>query len=121
MNQRLPHHNKINITPDELHNAKKLISSDLATLIPSGMGNYYGKRQHAKRTPIPTMEGGVPMGLKRMCSPATRAPGSKPHTISRMSEVVATCTDEHYIEIIQLLTYGWMTATNDRGSNVAKR
>jgi len=93
MNQRLLHHSKINITPDELHKTKK---SDLATLIPSDIGNCSSKRQHTKRTLAPTTGGGFPMGLKRQCSPTTRAPGSQPHTISRMSELLATCTDEQY-------------------------
>jgi len=106
--------------PDELHKTNKSFSSDLATLMPSDVGSCLGNRHHTKRTPAPTTEGGFPKGLKRQCSPATRAPGSQPHTISRLSKLLATCTDEQYKEIIKHLPEGWSTM-NDKGSNVTKR
>jgi hypothetical protein len=120
-NQRLPHLNiAMNIMQDELHNNKKAISSDLAISIPRDEGGNSSKKQRKKRTPTQTTGGGVPRGLKRQCSPATRAPSSQPHTISRLSDLIAICTDLQYKEIIHHLPEGW-TTKNDRGSIVTKR
>ena len=49
-----------------------------------------------------------------------RLPGSHPHTISRVFELLSTCTDEQFVEIIRQLPVGW-AATNERGNKVTKR
>jgi len=50
-----------------------------------------------------------------------RLPGPHhPHTISRLSELLSTCTHERDLEIIRQLPAGW-AATNDRGYTIPKR
>jgi hypothetical protein len=71
------------------------------------------------RTPAPNTGGGLPKSSKRGAS-VSRTQSSYPHTISGLTNLLATRTDEQYIEIVQQLPEGW-SATNDRGTMVTKR
>ena len=80
---------------------------------------YDRARNAARRSPTPTTDRGVPDSLKRKSSSASMAPGSQPLTISRFTNLLATCTDEHFTYIIHHLPESWL-ATNDKGSIVTK-
>jgi len=77
-------------------------------------------RNAARRSPTPTTGAGVPGGLKRKSSSTSWAPGSHPPTISRLTDLLATCTKEQFTETIHHLPESWL-ATNGRGSIVTKR
>ena len=77
------------------------------------------KQQYPMRTSAPNAGGGLLKSLKRRAA-ATRAQSSYPHTISGLTDLLATCTDEQYTQIIHQLPEGWST-TNDRGTRVTKR
>ena len=51
---------------------------------------------------------------------ATRAQSSYPHTITGLTDLLNTCTDEQYAQIIHQLLDDW-SAMNDRGTRVTKR
>jgi hypothetical protein len=64
--------------------------------------------------------GGVPGIPKCKSSHTTTAPGPKSVSLSRLTGLLATCTDEQFTEIIHRLSTCW-TALNDRGNTVTKR
>jgi hypothetical protein len=117
LNHMHPHHCKA--MPDELQQNTKTFCTELNTTSLSVIGRFSGKQQHSKRTQAPITGGGFPKGLKRR-STVTRTPGSCPHTISRLTELLATYTNEQYTKIIEQLPEG-RSAMNDRGTKVTKR
>jgi hypothetical protein len=60
------------------------------------------------------------MSRKRQHPSGGSLPGPHPHTISRLSELLETCTDAQYKDIIKRLPEDW-SATNDKGITVTKR
>jgi len=112
-NEKTSRHHKLQISC-----LKK--SPDLDATLPCNDKSSPSVKQRKHRTPTRTTEGDVPIGRKRRRSSASGAPGEDPHTISSLSEHLATCTDEQYNTVIYHLTKGW-TATNERGNVVIKR
>ena len=104
----------------ELQNIWTAASSDLETTIPRDDRGRSGRKHHQQRSTTRTIGGGVPRGQNRRCSPAPGATGDQFHTISRLSELPATCTDDQYNTNTYHLPEGW-TVTNDRGTIVTKR
>jgi len=56
----------------------------------------------AQRSPTPLMGGGAPSGPKRDKATTPMAHGSQPPTISRLRDLMATCTDEHNIHTLYI-------------------
>ena len=97
----------------------KTLSTELKTSSLSAISSCSSKQQHSKRTHAPITGGGFPKGLKCR-STATRVPGSCLHTISRLTKLLATCSDEQYIKVINQFQEGW-SCMNDKGTKVTKR
>ena len=76
-------------------------------------------QQHADQLPAPLLDPGS-MRRKRQRPQGEITQSPLPHTISRMNELLDTCTDAQYIQIIKSLPTEW-SATNDRGMTVTKR
>jgi len=93
--------------------------SVLATPIPSDEKGSSGRKYRQQRTPTITTGGSVTRGLNRRCSSVSGAPGAQPLTISRLSDLLATCTYDKYTTIIHHMPEGWI-AMNDRGNIVTK-
>ena len=85
----------------------------------SPLGHSSERQHHARQPPAPLGES-VPMSRKRRHPPGGLMMIPHPHTIARMSELLDTCTDKQYIEIIRNLPAGW-SATNERSMTVTKR
>jgi len=103
---------------DDFHKSRTQSSTKLATPSPTEAGNGSDMQQHAEQS-LAHIGDRVSMSRNRHHSLVERLPGSHPHTISRLSELLSTCTDEQFVEIIRQLSVGW-TATNDRGNTVKK-
>jgi hypothetical protein len=104
---------------DELHREEKIPCTAL-TATPSDSTDSRPKQQLLpKRPPAPNTGGGLQKSRKHR-APEERAHSSYPKTIPGLTDLLATCTDEQYIQIIHQLPEGW-SATNERGTRVTKR
>jgi len=93
-----PHHCKTKT--DELQISNKTPCTGLNTTPIGAIDNRSIKQQHSKQTPAPNTEGGPPKSLKRRAT-VSHAQSSYPHTISCLTDIMATCTDEQYSKIVQ--------------------
>jgi len=94
-------------------------NTKLKTTSPSEASNGSDMQHRAEHPPAPKGDR-VSKSRKRQHSSGEPLPGPHPHTIYRLSELLDTCTDAQYIEIIKCLPADWST-TNDRGIRVTKR
>jgi hypothetical protein len=94
-------------------------STTLKTVSPRKSGHGSARQQHAGKISAPQNDR-VSMCRKRQHSSRESLQAPHPHMISGLSELLDTCTDAQYIEIIKNLPAEW-TATNDRGMTVTKR
>ena len=109
---------KKGIMHDELH-SRSPPSTKLATPSPKEAGNG-SDRQHHEEQPLAPTGDRVSKSRKRPHFSVERLPSPHLHTISRLSELLPTCIDEQFLEIIRQLQAGW-TTTNGRGNTVTKR
>ena len=104
---------------DELQIEKKIPSTAL-NATPTAKDSYHSNmHQRPKPTPAPKKGGGLQKSRKRRAA-AARAHSSYPHTITGLADLLTTCTDEQYAQIIHQLLDDW-SAMNDRGTRVTKR
>ena len=93
--RRLPHFSiEMSSRRHKLQDCCNASSSDLDALSPRSDNCSPGCKHRRQRMPTRTKGGGDPNGRKRKRSSTPEAPGNQPHTISRMSELLATCTYE---------------------------
>ena len=94
-------------------------STKLETPSPKEAGNGSDMHHHAEQSRA-TKGDRVPMSRKRQYSSGEPLPGPHPYTTPRLSELLDTCTDATYKDIIRRLPEGW-SATNAKGITVTKR
>ena len=82
--------------------------------------SYSSERQHHAKQPPAPLGDRVPRSRKRQQSSGEPLLTPHPHTIARLTELLDTCTDTQYIDIIKSLPADW-SATNERGITVTKR
>jgi hypothetical protein len=76
-------------------------------------------QQHVEQLPEQLPDRASKRRKRQRCSGEPSQP-PHPHTISRLTELLGTCTDAQYIQIIKSLPTDW-SATNDRGKTITKR
>ena len=104
---------------DKLRRMLPSTSTKLETPRPREACNGSDRQHHAEQSPAPKGND-VPMSRKRQHSSGEPLSGPHLHTIPRLSELLDTCTDAQYKDIIRRLPEGW-SLTNDKGITVTKR